>query len=294
MSKYIPVLLFFFQIAIAQPDSLIKYFSTNIMRTNVLKGKPEKSVDKKEAHFKAVYYPSGELKSIEFLPANWDKKKRKKTKSPGRVTLYYLKWNPKTQELLEGLTRREARAWPHYKAIVDDQGLVREVDYVSRNGKTQWTFYMKWDDYGKSKEYDIEFHSKKYLSQLNKELFSPDMSMVRPGWISRYKIEENGAPKSVEVMDRLENLYYFYQFNYSKRKLQSQYFTADSTLIGSHTVKFNQKRKPIRIAYYNKNGVMKNAIEYEYPKDAKMIVSQLNSKNQVIQRTLIPKKGDKK
>ena len=71
-------------------------------------------------------------------------------------------------------------------------------------------------------------------------------------------------------------------------------FTADSTLIGSHTVKFNQKRKPIRIAYYNKNGVMKNAIEYEYPKDAKMIVSQLNSKNQVIQRTLIPKKEDKK
>ncbi len=39
---------------------------------------------------------------------------------------------------------------------------------------------------------------------------------------------------------------------------------------------------------------MKNAIEYEYPKDAKMIVSQLNSKNQVIQRTLIPKKKDKK
>ena len=166
MSGYIPILFFFVQIAVAQPDSLVKYFSTNIMRTNVLKGKPEKSVDKKEAHFKAVYYPSGELKSIEFLPANWDKKKRKKTKSPGRVTLYYLKWNPKTQELLEGLTRREARAWPHYKAIVDDQGLVREVDYVSRNGKTQWTFYMKWDDYGKSKEYDIEFHSKKDLSQL--------------------------------------------------------------------------------------------------------------------------------
>ena len=48
----------------AQPDSLVKYFSTNIMRTNVLRGKPEKSVDNKEAHFKAVYYPSGELKTI--------------------------------------------------------------------------------------------------------------------------------------------------------------------------------------------------------------------------------------
>ena len=38
---------------------------------------------------------------------------------------------------------------------------------------------------------------------------------------------------------------------------------------------------------------MKNAIEYEYPKDARMIISQLNSKNQVVQRTLIPKKKGK-
>ena len=35
---------------------------------------------------------------------------------------------------------------------------------------------------------------------------------------------------------------------------------------------------------------MKNAIEYEYPKDARVIISQLNSKNQVIQRRMIPKK----
>ena len=38
--------------------------------------------------------------------------------------------------------------------------------------------------------------------------------------------------------------------------------------------------------------VMKNAVEYEYPEDAKMIISQLNSKNKVVQRTLIPKKDN--
>ncbi|MEC9474926.1 MAG: hypothetical protein VX746_03280, partial [Candidatus Neomarinimicrobiota bacterium] len=133
MRNYIIFPILLMQITFAQPDSLVKYFSTNIMRTNVLKGKPEKSIDKKEAHFKAIYYPSGELKSIEFLPANWDKKRRVKTKNPGRVTLYYLKWNPKTQELLEGLTKREARAWPHYRATVDAQGLVQEVDYINRS-----------------------------------------------------------------------------------------------------------------------------------------------------------------
>tara|TARA_B100001564_G_scaffold1157_1_gene1040 strand:- start:128 stop:382 length:255 start_codon:yes stop_codon:yes gene_type:complete len=82
MSKTLLFILLVLQTGFAQPDSLVKYFSTNIMRTNVLKGKPEKSVDKKEAHFKAVYYTSGELKTIEYLPANWDKNKRKKSRSP--------------------------------------------------------------------------------------------------------------------------------------------------------------------------------------------------------------------
>ena len=292
MLKSCFLVILIFQVLSAQPDSLVKYFSTNIMRTNVLRGKPEKSVDNEEAHFKAIYYPSGELKTIEFVPANWDKNKKNKSRSKGRVKLYYLKWNPKTQELLEGLTRKEARAWPHYRATVDDEGLVQEVDYISKSGKLQWTFVMKWDDYGKSKEYDIEFHSKKDLSRLNKELFAPDMSMVRPGWICRYKIEENGTPRSVEIMDQLENLYYFYEFEYNKKMLNSKYFSSDSTLIGSHTVKFNSKSQPLRIAYYNKNGVMKNAIEYEYPKDAKIIISQLNASNKVVQRTLIPKKDN--
>ena len=85
MSKSLLFLLLILQIGFSQPDSLVKYFSTNIMRTNVLKGKPEKSAEIIEAHFKAVYYPSGELKTIEYLPANWDKNKKIKSRSPGRV-----------------------------------------------------------------------------------------------------------------------------------------------------------------------------------------------------------------
>ena len=85
MKKYSLITVIFLQNLFAQSDSLTKYFSTTIMRTNVLKGKPEKTVDQNEAHFKAIYYPSGELKSVEFLPANWDKKKRKKTRKKKRT-----------------------------------------------------------------------------------------------------------------------------------------------------------------------------------------------------------------
>ncbi len=96
----------------SQPDSTVKIFSTDLMRTNILTGKPKESVKKNEAHFRAVYYPSGELKSVEFFPANWDKGRRKKVKSPNKLRLYYQKWNPKKQELLEGITKKSARGNP--------------------------------------------------------------------------------------------------------------------------------------------------------------------------------------
>ena len=54
----ISISIFIIGILLGQQDSTVKYFSTNFMRTNILKGKPEKNIDKKEAHFRAVYYLS--------------------------------------------------------------------------------------------------------------------------------------------------------------------------------------------------------------------------------------------
>ena len=274
----------------SQPDSTVKIFSTDLMRTNILTGEPKESVKKNEAHFRAVYYPSGELKSVEFFPANWDKGRRKKVKSPNKLRLYYQKWNPKKQELLEGITKKSARGESHYRATLDGKGLVQDVDYFNRYGKILWTYHMRWNDEGKSTEYDIEFYSKRNLSELNQELFAPDLSTIRPGWMARYQLNNQGVTQGVKVFDQYENLYYFYQFNYGENGLRSKYYRADSVLVGSHTVRFDSDKKPVRLTYYNENGIMKNAIAYEYPKDAEIIISQMNNKGQVIERRIIPKK----
>ena len=274
----------------SQPDSTVKIFSTDLMRTNILTGEPKESVKKNEAHFRAVYYPSGELKSVEFFPANWDKGRRKKVKSPNKLRLYYQKWNPKKQELLEGITKKSARGESHYRATLDGKGLVQDVDYFNRYGKILWTYHMRWNDEGKSTEYDIEFYSKRNLSELNQELFAPDLSTIRPGWMARYQLNSQGVTQGVKVFDQYENLYYFYQFNYGENGLRSKYYRADSVLVGSHTVRFDSDKKPVRLTYYNENGIMKNAIAYEYPKDAEKIISQMNNKGQVIERRIIPKK----
>ena len=46
----------------SQADSIIKFFPTDLMRANILKGKPKDKVKENTAHFRAVYYTSGELK----------------------------------------------------------------------------------------------------------------------------------------------------------------------------------------------------------------------------------------
>ena len=93
--KLFVIAMVFISTGQSQTDSTIKIFSTDLMRTNILTGKPIESVKNNEAHFRAVYYPSGELKSVEFIPANWDKGRRKKVKSSAKLKLYYWKELPK-------------------------------------------------------------------------------------------------------------------------------------------------------------------------------------------------------
>ena len=126
----------------SQADSIVKVFSTDLMRANILKGKPKNKVKENTAHFRAVNYTSGELKYIEFIPANWDKGKRKRFKPSDKLKLYYRKWNPKTQELLNGITKKEALGKQHYIATLDDKGLVNNVDYFNKNGKI-FTLFCK-------------------------------------------------------------------------------------------------------------------------------------------------------
>ena len=61
-------------------------------------------------------------------------------------------------------------------------------------------------------------------------------------------------------------------------------------MVGSHTVRFGKNNKPVQITYFNENGIIKNAIAYEYPSKAEIIISQINSKGEVIERRVIASK----
>ena len=278
----------------AQNDSLVKYYSTEIIRSNIIKGRPEIEVDVNEAHFKAIYHPSGRLKSIEYIPANLDKDRKHKINKDKLIRLYYLRWNPKKQELSEGITKNNSKGIAHYQALLTNEGIISTVDYFDKNYIKQWSFHMNWDDYDRSNKYDIEFHSNRNLYELNEELFAPDLSTVRNGWKARYEINSDGKPERVKVMDAFGNIFYFYEFTYTKKWLKSEYYKQDSTLVGSHTTRFAKGKKIAKITYYDENGEMKKAISYEYPNKNTMLVSSINSKGKIIEKRLIPLNLDKK
>ena len=272
----------------AQNDSLVKYYSTEMIRSNIIKGRPEIEVDVNEAHFKAVYYPSGRLKSIEYIPANMSKNRKNKITKDKLLKLYYLKWDPKRQELSEGITKNSSKGIAHYQALLTNEGIVSTVDYFDKNNTKLWSFQMNWDDYDRSNKYDIEFYSNRNLYELNKELFAPDLSTIRTGWKARYEVNSDGKPEKVKVMDALGNLFYYYEFTYTKKWLKSKYYKQDSTFVGSHTTRFAKGKKIAKITYYDENGEMKKAISYEYPNKNTMIVSSINSKGKIIEKRLIP------
>ena len=87
-----------------------------------------------------------------------------------------------------------------------------------------------------------------------------------------------------------DSTYYYYEFSYGENALRSKYYRADSVLVGSHTVRFGKNNQPVQITYFNENGIIKNAIAYEYPSKAEIIISQINSKGEVIERRVIASK----
>ena len=194
----------------------------------------------------------------------------------------------------EGITKNNSKGVAHYQALLTVNGIINIVDYFDKNYIKQWSFHMNWDDYDRSNKYDIEFYSNRNLYELNKELFAPDLSAIRTGWKARYEINSDGKPERVKVLDALGNLFYYYEFTYTKKWLKSKYYKQDSTFVGSHTTRFAKGKRIAKITYYDENDEMKKAISYEYPNKNTMLVSSINNKGKIIEKRLIPLDLDKR
>lgn len=277
----------------AQVDTVtVKYFPTKFLRANILRNEVSAKEVKKKPHFKAEYDHRGKLISVEYVPAPWDKPGRKK-RTPKKLKLYYLHWDPRKIELTDGLTRREAAGRTHYEAVLNRKGKVSAVTVISPYGRRLWTYKL-----GRAKNrYDLESHAHQSLTDLDERLFANDLSEMRPGWKASYRIKKSGHPSSVKVLDRLGHVNYFYRFFYKTSKdtvhpgrlVMSEYYRADSSRVGQHRLVYGPNRKLSLIEYFDENKKLLSSTEYAYRTSEKeMVVTTRNQAGEVLERRIVP------
>ena len=100
MFKRCVVLLSFMILNAQEQDTVVKYFPTDIQRSEILDSEvPEKDV-KGKAHFKSTYSEQGRLLNVEYVPGR--KKGREKLSG---LKLYYGYWDIENRDLADGLTK---------------------------------------------------------------------------------------------------------------------------------------------------------------------------------------------
>ena len=271
VKKAIVLLLLSVLLAGQQNDSIVvKYFPTELTRGMILDQAIPAANVAGESHFKAYYSPQGDLISVEYIPDPADRSDRKVHPSALRSPQqYFTVWNPWQRKLSRPLDTKELAGKRHYGARFSKSGHIKQIDCFNSSGKQQWTYFIRWNRAHSRSVYEVEFQVPQPLTLLDKFLFVPELSEMRPGWIARFKLRKDGRPKLVKIHDQLEQLMYFYKFGYGKdgreHFITSAYFRADSSLVGRHELFFDRgSKQPDRIVYFSRNKQVLKTVTYDW------------------------------
>ncbi len=211
-----------------------------------------------------------------------------------KLTLYFENWDPDSRELFGGRTPPEIKNRPHYRAVFNRRGLVKNVTYIDSTETDQWTYHLRWNKEGERSSYNIEFHVRKPLTRLHPFLFAPDVSEMRPGWTANLTFFSDGRIKSLWAGDKTGYLFYSYTFKITHLPkggmgITSRYFRRDSSLVGSHRLEYNQKGLLEKIRYYNKRGAIIRTFTYTYNEPlGEVILSVFSPDMTLSERRILP------
>jgi hypothetical protein len=219
------------------------------------------------------------------------------TAEPGGVR-YFKHWNVRTGELSGPLARQKAEG-RHYRAYFDDRGILSRVTYYNRRGRRQWSYRLHRDSTGIYQRYDVEYHVRQPLTRLDSYLFAPDLSEMRPGWRAEFILDpKRNRPQEVRIYDAHDIFYYSYTFSYQRDPdttrtgsvLESRYYRADSSLVGSHRLYFGPGEELQRIEYYKPTGELKLTKEFLFDRERnELMVTLRDPQGEILDRRIIPK-----
>ena len=275
-----------------EQDTSVKYFPTDIQRSEILDNEVSEKDVKGKAHFKSTYSRKGKLLNVEFIPGR--KKFREKLSG---LKLYYGYWDIEKRELADGLTRDQLDGKNYYEVTFNRKGRIKNVTFIDKNKRRLWSYVLKWNKAGTRSKYSVEFHVREPLTFFDEFLFADELSEMRRGWSAEMKEREDNRPHTVTITDKIGQVYYYYKLKYMdggknsryKEIIASEYFRYDSIKVGMHKLFYNRKEYLQKVEFYNSVDKRIRTQTYNY-KNApeELMLTTIDDQGKLLEKRIIP------
>ena len=276
-------------LAPAQQKGNIKYFKTDLHRSDLLKDEVSKEDADKTNHFKAYYNSRGRLVKVEFYP-NGDRILAQLRKSevfprPKAPFKYFRNWNAHNREFGEEVPTSKIGNLPYYRTSYEEDSSIRTVEFFRKRNRHLWTYYFMTPEGEKESRLFIVFAGQQPLTLMEPHLFHPSASEMKEGWIAEFQHNRLDRPLETVISDPIGNRYYFYRFQHryetegdslnpiTFRHTTSEYFLADSTKMGSHQLIYDENDKLLKKEFFDNQNQLLESIEYIFDNERNELVT---------------------
>ncbi len=273
----------------AQQKGNIKYFKTDLHRSDLLKDEVSKEDADKTNHFKAYYNSRGRLVKVEFYP-NGDRILAQLRKSevfprPKPPFKYFRNWNPHNREFGEEVPTSKIGNLSYYRTSYEEDASIRTVEFFRKRNRHLWTYYFMTPEGEEESGLFIVFAGQHPLTLMEPHLFHPSASEMKEGWIAEFQHNRLDRPLETIISDPIGNRYYFYRFKHryetegdslnpiTFRYTTSEYFLADSTKMGSHQLIYDENDKLLKKEFFDNQNQLLESIEYIFDNERNELVT---------------------
>ena len=210
---------------------------------------------------------------------------------------YYKYWNPYRRVLDLRGEPQSFYGQIYYQATYNKDNRIKTVTRFGKDRKPKETYSLLWSRSGARSEYKVTFHEFGNVSRLDQNLYSNELSNMRPGWVASFVSRSDGRPKEVFFTDSVGFEYFSYNFNYTIVKddkqfsevVESSYFDSDKKFVGRHLL-FWEKGAYLRmIQYFNSDNVTVETIKFTNDKRLGETIRVLtDGEGKELERKIIP------
>jgi len=275
-----------------EQDTLIKFFPTDIKRSEILGNEVSEKDVKGKAHFKSTYSETGELLNVEFVSGR--EKQREKLSG---LKLYYGYWDIEKRDLADGLTRDQLAGKNYYEVTFNSKGQIKNVTFIDKNNRRLWSYVLIWNKAGTRSKYKVVFHVREPLTFFDEFLFVDELSEMRQNWSADMQEREDNRTHTVTITDKIGQVYYYYTLQYMdggnnsryKEIIVSEYFKYDSTKVGMHKLFYNRKEYLQKVEYYDNEDYRFRTQTYNYSNaPEELILTTTDQRGKLLEKRIIP------